>query len=167
MRRIGYCLVLVGGLFLGTGCASTSILRVTSYWGEAINLYGTGRTFAWAPRVEGEAPATPNPSFDSIMHETIARRMQSKGYIQTEPGSADMWLSYRVGMQVPQPRPGIEHVEEGALAIDILEPQTRRIIWVGTALVRVDHSTPPDARRQRIRAGVRKVLYQFPNRDRD
>jgi len=80
---------------------------------------------------------------------------------------ADMWLSYRVGMQVPQPRPGIEHVEEGALAIDILEPQTRRIIWVGTALVRVDNSSTPDERRTRIRAGIRKILAQFPNPGRD
>lgn len=164
MQRMCQCLVLIGSLFIGSGCASTAILRVTSYWGEAINLYGTGRTFAWAPRMEGEAPATPNASFDAIMHETIARHMLDKGYVQTEPGSADMWLSYRVGMQVPQPRAGIEHVEEGALAIDMLEPQTRRIIWVGTALVRVDHTSTPDERRGRIRAGVRKILYQFPNR---
>lgn len=167
MRKSLFSFMLIGGLLMGSGCAGMSILRVTSYWGEAINLYGTGRTFAWAPHVEGEFPATRNPSFDSIMHETISRRMQAKGYIQTEPGSADMWLSFRVGPQVPQPRPGIEHAEEAALAIDILEPQSRRIIWVGTALVRVDNSTPPEARRQRIRAGVRKVLNQFPNRGRD
>lgn len=166
-RATAGAILLAGGALATPGCSGPAILRVTSYWGEAINLYGTGRTFAWAPRNEGEPLPHRNPSFDSVLREAVSRVMQRKGYVHTEPGSADMWLDYRVGMEVSQPRATIEYVEEASLAIDVLEPRSRRIIWVGTALVRLDHSTPPHLRRKRIQSGVSRVLAQFPDRDRD
>jgi len=52
--------------------------------------------------------------------------------------------------------------DEGSLIIDIVEPNSRELIWRGSATDRVNFSHSPEKKKKKITEAVNKLLEQFP-----
>ena len=56
----------------------------------------------------------------------------------------------------------LREYDEGALIIDIIDPETRNVVWRGRAKSRVKEGLSPEQRTARINHGVSKILAGFP-----
>ena len=56
----------------------------------------------------------------------------------------------------------IYHFDEGTLILDIANPETRQLIWRGSAQAEVNLSDRQDRRDQRLKEAVRQILERFP-----
>ena len=65
---------------------------------------------------------------------------------------------------VARPAPTQRRYEEGPLIIDVMEGESERLIWRGTATAEVRQRTSPADRSDRVAEAVRTVLAQFPSR---
>jgi hypothetical protein len=52
--------------------------------------------------------------------------------------------------------------QEGTLILDVIDAQSRHLVWRGTATAAIQPNLSPEQREQRIRQGVRELLSQFP-----
>ncbi len=52
----------------------------------------------------------------------------------------------------------------GTLVLDIVEPDTRNLLWRGTAQAEIDKKDSADKREQRLKTAVRMMLSGFPPR---
>jgi hypothetical protein len=65
---------------------------------------------------------------------------------------------------VATPRATTRNYEEGTLIIDVMEGQTERLIWRGTATAEVRPRVSLEDRSDRVAEAVQKVLAEFPSR---
>ena len=56
----------------------------------------------------------------------------------------------------------VNEYEEGTLYLDIVNPQTKKIMWRGIGKATVLEDAKPEKREARINEGVKKILSQFP-----
>ncbi len=56
----------------------------------------------------------------------------------------------------------VNQYEEGTLLIDMINPQTKELMWRGTGKATVLEKAKPEKREARIKEGVEKILSQFP-----
>jgi hypothetical protein len=52
--------------------------------------------------------------------------------------------------------------EEGSLILDFVDPQTKQLIWRGSAKAEVDDVKTPEKREALIDEAVQKILKNFP-----
>ena len=56
----------------------------------------------------------------------------------------------------------VTQYEEGTLLLDIVDSQTKKLIWRGTVSAVVDADAEPEKRKARIQEAVQKALADFP-----
>ena len=52
--------------------------------------------------------------------------------------------------------------DEGTLILDIVDAESRTLIWRGSARAEVSATVAPETREARVREAVRRILEQFP-----
>ena len=52
--------------------------------------------------------------------------------------------------------------DEGTLLLDVVDPQSRQLIWRGSATDEVNFSASPEAKERQINEAVRRMLAKFP-----
>jgi hypothetical protein len=65
------------------------------------------------------------------------------------------WSPGASGAYVPQYR-------KGSLIIDFVAPQTKTLIWRGSAEAKLEISTTPEEQERRLQDAVRRIIEQFP-----
>lgn len=60
------------------------------------------------------------------------------------------------------PETYVYQYEEGTLLLDIVEPETRKLIWRGHATDEVQFSDSPGKREEQVNEAVRRILALFP-----
>jgi hypothetical protein len=57
-----------------------------------------------------------------------------------------------------------EVFEEGSLVLDVLDPQSGKLIWRSVARARLDMATSPEVKEQRLTLAVQHLMKDFPPR---
>ncbi len=175
-RRNAVAITLLS-LLLG-GCAGMAIQADQD---PAVSL-DSYETYTWSPnrRVSGDVRVT--PALRTQVREDIDRHLADKGYVRVNSG-ADFSVAWQVTIEgetivqtlgyysgsnfsdnLAQPGTAARRYEEGTLIIDIMEGESERLIWRGTATAEVRQRPSVEERSAKVAEAVQKVLAQFPSR---
>ena len=106
---------------------------------------------------KGLAPAPAPPQTDLLLTYYLSTEMQLEirhvGYSTMQPWGYGYWPGYNWGYTEARQYP------EGTLVLDIVDAQTRKLVWVGT-LQREVRSTNPSGKQ--VQKAVTKLLKNFP-----
>ena len=139
-------------------------------------------TYAWVP---GAQEATRDRRLDSSLIDARIRaaidgQLRSKGYNSTADEKPQFLVAYHVGMKdlikgsstqnyIGDRAHGtfttisdIQPYHEGTLTIDIVDAESRQLVWQASAKADVDHSLGPEQRDARVTDIVRAMLAHFP-----
>lgn len=145
------------------------------------------RTYAWLPPEEA-APADQRVQdryFDRRIRQDVAKELAAKGYRPADAGQQpDFLLNYRLASQPasavradPQGYWGgtwsanwmtdggayySDSYDEGTLYIAMVDPSSKRIVWVGLAQARLVPTMSFERRKKRLDAAVHRILERFP-----
>jgi hypothetical protein len=139
-------------------------------------------SYTWSPnrRVSGDVRVT--PALRTQVREDIDRHLADKGYVRVNSG-ADFSVAWQVTIEgetivqtldyysgsnfkatVGNTGPVQRNYEEGTLIIDVMEGESERLIWRGTAKAEVRQRPSIEERSAKVAEAVQKVLAQFPSR---
>ncbi len=150
------------------------------------------RSYAWLDErsgVEGDRNDV-SGLLDQRIRRAIDAELLGKGLANLERASADVLVSYHLGVEkkldVRTIHSGygygggwhrgygryggygagsetyVSEYEEGTFLIDLIEPAKKQLIWRGSGQARVRRSSSPEDREERIREVVAKVLATYP-----
>lgn len=95
-----------------------------------------------------------NPDLLVAYHAAFDRDLQITGF-------SSGWGGYRF----PGSRSGVAHTDEiitGTLIVDMVDAQTRTIVWRGTATKEVNLKAKPEQRDKNITRAAEKLLKNYP-----
>lgn len=173
---------LARALALVVLAACAPSVHVSQDWDPDARLDGL-HNWAWQP---GYPKQTGDPRLDSdLLNERIKAALESglaaKGFNRAEsPERADFTVAYHVAIAEKLdartmstgygPYRGwsggtttvVDQYEVGTLLVDFISPETKQVIWRGTAQSRIQESSDPQERKARIDRAVGELLAQFP-----
>ena len=170
--------VICAALFVA-GC---STFRVSADYDRDAS-FGDLRTYAWRDTpAHGVDPRLDVTPLGQRVRASADRELAAKGYRLAAPGQrADFivghhfvlehketqqaiggWYGYRGGPRMSRTIP--YDYDEGTLLIDVIQPDSRSLLWRGSATAVIDRSASPQKRERRIDEAVTKILAQFPPR---
>lgn len=145
-------------------------------------------TFAWLPKGEA-APADQyvlDRAIDARLREAVDRELRAKGFVPAGDVAPDFLLNYRLTTAPASEArgepwrfgwgtgwwtgwPGAEGIytesyDEGTLFLAVIQPRTKRMIWIGSAQARMLPHISLEKARKRVDAAVHKILENFPPR---
>jgi hypothetical protein len=163
-----------------TGCTQ---FQVRSRQDPAVDFARLG-TYAWLPADQAE-PADQRVNdrgIDRRIRAAVEEQMRAKGY-QPADAAPDFLLNYRLSMSpgdavlagrrgyVGDPWMGwyganavYDSHDDGTLYVAAVNPETKRMIWVGGAQARILPHLTYEKRAKRAQAAVEKLLAAFPKR---
>jgi hypothetical protein len=162
-----------------TGCATMGIH--VDY--DTSANFAELKTYQWMPRAKPSVsdPRVDNALLESRIRTAVDEELAAKGFAKATSGSPDFLVGYhaavrsRMDVYAMNDYYGYRHgwgwgtsdvhvyqYEEGTLALDVVEPETKRLIWRGSAQAEVNRSATPEKREGRIQEAVRKILERFP-----
>jgi hypothetical protein len=105
-----------------------------------------------------------DPDFFVVYHLAIEEKMDleviNNYYGYPYAGSyASTWGPTIYGQEVQQ-----REWDQGTLLLDILDGESKQLVWRGSAQAEVYPQTDPNERQKRINSAVKKVLDEFPPR---
>lgn len=170
-RSLTVLLLLVMGL---AGCASNV---TTDYDSNA--AFTTYDTYAFEPGQAREVQ-----SLDaSRVRNAIEDEMRSEGYEQVPPEQADLWVrfrfeeqrkyestgfSYGVGVfNSPfgfglSTRPEARPVPQEQLVVELVEPESNRVVWKGTSREYLTEDMGPQSRTELINELISNMFQRYP-----
>jgi len=139
-------------------------------------------TYAW---VSGVQDPTGDRRLDSSLVDArirtaIERELRAKGYLASSNASPDFVVAYHAGMKdmlkgastqnyIGDRAHGtfttisdIQPYHEGTLTIDIVDAQSRQLVWQASAKADVEQSLDPKERDARVTNIVSAMLSHFP-----
>lgn len=148
---------------VAAACTSTSDIRVSAVYGPGVKLDGIGKTYNWVEHVwKGEAPP---PELDELIRSIVERHLARRGF-SVQPGNgAEFYLAQYVSKEAQSDfsvNPHGEVYEKGSLFLEVIDPATRKLIWRGVALAKIDKTLAPEMREQRLDVAVGRLLEKFP-----
>jgi len=166
MRTIGHVALLSLAGFL---CGCVTVRSSTS---PGVNL-GRYHTFAfYRPANPGDKQlAFERSPAGQVVQDHIANDLRSRGLVMNAQ-NPDVLVAYHrmlaektdvTGWGYPGYFFGeysVNQYTEGTLCIDLLDPQTHKVLWRGTASAIVQHPDNPDE--QKLRAAVDKIMRHYP-----
>src|SRR5262245_51131993 len=172
-------------LFLAALSVDCSQFSVRSVHDPAANFRSL-RTYAWLPP-EQAAPAdqlVQDRYLDRRLRTAVDAELRSKGYSPVEPGQQpDFLLNYRLATTPasslhadPDIRFGgtawmawpdasaiySDSYDVGKLYIAVIDPRTKRMIWVGVAQARLVPTMSLERKAKRVDAAAHSILAAFP-----
>ena len=160
-----------------TGCAS---MNVSSYVERGIDVTRY-RTFDWAP-TEGLSTGDPrldnNRFFDERVRADVEKGLAARGFERTTSGVPDVWIHYHASITQQIEGNDIDRqytyaeddsrpfvFEAGSLTIDLVDPQTNKVVWRGWAKDSVDGMIDnQDWMEAKVDQAVTRILAQLPRK---
>jgi hypothetical protein len=172
-------------LILGLSLAGCSAFTINTDYDPGASFLEL-RTYDWAP-AETEAPKDPrveNDLLEARVHDAVDAELSARGYSQVAEGeAADFWVTYHAGVEakidvttIQQAYPYyrgysrwggysetyVRNYDEGTLILDVIDPETDRLIWRGSAQAQVNDRSTPEKREKRVRDAAAAILDRFP-----
>jgi hypothetical protein len=179
MRRATlFCLVL---LLAVSGCSG---VRVTTDYDPAAD-FSKLRSYAWLDErsgVQGDR-ADVTSLLDRRVRRAVDTELQHKGWRLVSRGEADALVAYHLGVETRldvntihsgygygrgayhggvATHTTVSEYQEGTLLVDVIEPESKQLIWRGSGQSRLRRSSTPEQREQRIDEAVAQILESFP-----
>ena len=176
--------VLIAGVTLGCSSPGSIPVAQSEYWKD--QDFGAFHRYAW---LAGEAPDREqapygDPRTPDLIQTIIDERLAEKGFVQSETGDADLWVTYQIRHSEKTKVDRIERVwvgsgdqgdwkevvprlefssfDEGSIVIDFLKAENGERVWRGVARGRVSPDATQDQHDAIIRQSVRSILGEFP-----
>ena len=145
----------------------------------SFDSYGT---YAWSPNQRASGDVRVTPALTTQIRDDMDQHLADKGYVRVDTGAdfSVTWLVTIEGETIVQTLdyysgsnfkatvgttgPTTRRYEEGMLIIDVMEGQSDRLIWRGTAPAEVRQRPSMEERSSRVADAVQKVLAEFPSR---
>lgn len=142
-------------------------------------------TFAWLPLSEAQ-PADQrvlDHLIDERLRTAVARELRAKGLAPAVGAAPDVLLNYRLTSSPDSDRGGnrarfdrsagwwggwagsesiYESYDAGALFLAMVDPATKRVIWIGAAQARLLPHISFEKRLERADAAVHHIVERFP-----
>ena len=121
---------------------------------------------------------------DELNHQRVIRAVEAqlslRGFSKVPPGvNPDVLIAYHAsfdrnleinasgfgGYRLAGPRSGTARVEEfvvGTLAVDMVDAQTRNIVWRGVASKELDAKASPEKKEKGINKAAEKIFKNYP-----
>lgn len=173
-----------------SGCSSVSVNR--DY--DSAFDFSTLKTYAWRHAVQPETgvPRIDNDLNDQRIRRAVDAELKAKGFLPAaDTASADFQVEYfmdfqqriestggtvsvgmgrstasRAGMVGWSSAPTVSDYEEVQLTIDIINPETGRMVWRGRGRRRVSGSARPEKLTGLTNDAVSRILKKFPPKPR-
>jgi hypothetical protein len=160
------------------GCASPNI----GYDFDRSVNFSHYHTYAWIPRAP-EATGdrrVDNSLTDARIRTAIDAQLRSKGYTAAADDKPEFLVAYHVGINDMMKGistqnyigdrasgkyttvSGIEPYKEGTLLIDIVDAESKQLVWQASAIAEIGKGLTPTQRDERINGVVRTMLSHFP-----
>ena len=146
------------------------------------------KTYAWVSRAKRDPILTRiNDEFvESRVQQAVNSQLATKGYQMQTSGTPDFLVSYYASLRAKlrvrtdydgyrEPsgslgsssyaggtRTRVYDFDQGLLVLDIVDADTKKLMWRGTAKDAVDLSWSQQRKTAKISEAVRKMLSQFP-----
>lgn len=157
-------------MFLVAGVAGATVgceeLRFSSLVYPAESVFHIGTTYDWVTNA-GHSDADPrarNPYLHESIRGVVEREMAARSFEQISVGMPDFEIDYYVAPEAGRNEytSALTDYDAGALTIYIVNPQTRRAVWRGTASARLNDDDSMEKRQRRIERAIRGILDRFP-----
>ena len=166
--------------YIAIGAAACSTITIKTDYEPAVD-FSRFKTYDWIPGVrtpgnlqEVIGAGRVGPFVEAAVEKELARRGYEK---EKRPGEKpDFFVSYRAqAKEITEPNVityscgeaicshGVEmqRYREGTLVLDIIEPESNRVVWRGTAVGVIGD---PEKRKEAIEDAVARLLRNFPPR---
>ena len=181
-------ILLICFVFMLAGGCSTMSVSVDH---DASANFAQLKTYQWRPATKTGNPRIDNNTLlESRIKNAVDRELGQKGYQRLAEGTPDFLIGYHVTLDqkqagevindsygysgwwgryddvpVPEAQPSHTYIyeyNEGTLLIDMSSPETKQLLWRGSATDRVNFQASPEEKEKAINAAVKKMLQQFP-----
>lgn len=162
------------------GCASPKV----GYDFDRSVDFSAYQTYAWitAAQEATRDKRLDNSLIDARIRAAIDAHLRSKGYIATADEKPHFLVAYHVGMKdlikgsstqnyIGDRAHGtyttlsdVQPYKEGTLLIDIVDADSRQLVWQASASAEVEEGLTPRERDERVNGIVRAMLSHFPPR---
>lgn len=172
---------------LAVALAGCSSIRVNSDYDPKVD-FSNFRTWSWLPQPVPEVidPRVHNEIVDQRVRRAVEAGLAARGYQKVEPGHGDFGVGYyaaiegKVSVQTindyygygpgwgPGPAFGattqtyVREYDEGTLILEVVDSQSRELVWRASAQAEVSQSAEPEERDRRVREAVEQMLDDFP-----
>lgn len=177
--KINFVSVVFLLLLASTGCATME----ANHTYQPDTPFASYKNFHW---IQGaEAPTEKETEIDEKLDEQIrgkiSQELQNKGFNETLTEKPDFLINYQliaedrsavhqnvgVARTLNYRYPDKLNVEAyayrvGALILDVVDPQSREVVWQGNVQGFLDVHTDPKKQEQRLEKAVRMLLSKFP-----
>jgi hypothetical protein len=162
-------------IFTFSGCAS---LSVKSDYDASASFSGL-KTYGWlpAPKEVIDDPRVDWELLSSRIRTAVDRELSEKGFTRQTTGSPDFLIGFQAtldkkmtwqemdreyGRRGGYPRWTQEVYDQGTLVLDVIDVESQKIIWSGSATDKVNFSLSPEKEEAEINEAVSKMLKEFP-----
>ncbi len=181
--RAGPVLLVCAGLVFA-GCSRFAVRSAKDPAADFRNV----RTYAWLP-IEEAAPADQRVQdryLDRRLRSAVGTQLRARGIVAAPfDQQPDILLNYRLSTSAAtglRANPDMhfggsawlgwpyasalasESYDQGALYIAVIDPRSRRMIWVGVAEARLVPTMSLDRKAKRVDDAARSILAGFPPR---
>jgi hypothetical protein len=174
-RRLLYGILLSASAI---GCASPKI----GYDYDRGANFSRYHTYTWVSSLQDATGdrRLDNSLIDGRIRTAIEKELRHKGYLPSSRAGPDFLVAYHAGMKdmlkgastqnyIGDRAHGtfttisdIQPYHEGTLTIDIVDGESRQLIWQASAKADVDQNLDPEERDARVNKIVRAMLSHFP-----
>ena len=161
---LGICAVVVVAL---AGCTA---IAVQHDYDPDVD-FSTYRSFAWMPLTahqSGVPDHLSGPFLHKRIRKALAEELTESG-LDYAPESADVLVAYQLNyknkseINAAYPHAiDVRRYREGTLIIDLVDPDTKALIWRGWGVSDLHRSTDPQQEQEQIERAVRKILARYP-----
>ncbi len=171
-----FCVLAMSFLFL-SGCATfpTGDIAIGTAADKKVDFRGY-ESYAWFvgagilrdPEGKWEPPGF---DADAEIRFLVDRELRKRGMTETS-GNPDFLVAYVLGIDMtalkleedPETKIyDIENIPKGALVIMLIDPESRRAIWIGKATAQPEEKMDMETRKKRLDYVITKMLKQLPS----
>lgn len=131
-------------------------------------------TYKW---VGIEGGAHPNQIMDAEIKQAIDAQLATKGLTKTDDDKADLYVGYQVAVDQEKQwnawgtgrgfgggmaSATQSTINVGSLVLDMYNPNTKQLVWTGTATKAIDPSSNQEKNQKSLNKAMQKLLKEYP-----
>ena len=177
MKYAAFTLVLAGSLGACSGMKIT-----TDYNPEVAPNFSAYQTYAWLPQPIRKDPRVYNAITENRVRRAVDNSLSAGGYRKLESGTPDFLVAWQAAIEGKVDvtmvngyygygyrrwgawgaEPMVREYDEGTLILDVIDAESRELVWRGVAQAKISQNSSPDQRGRKINEAVSKILANFP-----
>ena len=178
MKYAAFTLVLAGSLGACSGMKIT-----TDYNPEVAPNFSAYQTYAWLPQPIRQDPRVYNAITENRVRRAVDNSLSAGGYRKLDSGTPDFLIAWQAAIEGKVDvtlvngyygygyrgwgagggaQPVVREYDEGTLILDVIDAESRELVWRGVAQAKISQNSSPDQRGRKINEAVSKILANFP-----